>query len=96
MIDYDYNYPSKILCDYEYDYIKMCNQLQSITITIIIGPNPAFYKRWCSVKELGDSLTMVPCIVPGCSKRSGSDKVFFYRIPKIESGRGIKKQQLSK
>ena len=39
---------------------------------------------------------MVLCIVPGCSKRSGRDKVSFYRIPKIVSGRGIKKEQLSK
>ena len=54
------------------------------------------YKRWCSIKELGDSLTMVLCIVPGCSKRSGRDKVSFYRLPKIVSGRGIKKEQLSK
>ena len=39
---------------------------------------------------------MVLCIVPGCSKRSGRNKVSFYRIPKIVSCRGIKKEQLSK
>ena len=27
-------------CDYDYDYTKTCNRLQSITIIIIINPNP--------------------------------------------------------
>ena len=33
----------KNLCDYDYDYdySKMCNRLQSITIIIVIRPNPA-------------------------------------------------------
>ena len=26
--------------DYDYDYTKICNQLQSITVTIVISPNP--------------------------------------------------------
>ena len=32
----------KNLCDYDYDYdySKMCNRLQSITIIIVIRPNP--------------------------------------------------------
>ena len=36
----------KNLCDYDYDYdySKMCNRLQSITIIIVIRPNPALYR----------------------------------------------------
>ena len=55
-----------------------------------------FTSAGVSLKSWGIPLTMVLCIVPGCSKRSGRDKVSFYRIPKIVSGRGIKKEQLSK
>ena len=40
---------------------------------------------------------MVMCIVAGCSRRSGRDiDVSFYRIPKVITGKGFKKEQLSK
>ena len=40
---------------------------------------------------------MVLCIVVGCLNRSGRDKdVSFHRIPKIITGKGLKKEQLSK
>ena len=37
----------KNLCDYDYDYdySKMCNWLQSITIIIVIRPNPGTCMR---------------------------------------------------
>ena len=35
--DDSYDFPRH---DYDYDYTKICNQLQSITITIVISPNP--------------------------------------------------------
>ena len=39
---------------------------------------------------------MVLCIVPSCSKRSGRDKVSFFRIPKVVHSRGFKKEQISR
>ena len=39
---------------------------------------------------------MVLCIVPSCSKRSGRDKVSFFRIPKVVHSRGFKKEQVSR
>ena len=42
-------------------------------------------------------IVMVMCIVTGYSNRSGQDTdVSFYRIPKVITGKGFKKEQLSK
>ena len=42
--NYDCNYDYTLIetsdHDYDYDNRKICNQLQSITIVIVIGPNP--------------------------------------------------------
>ena len=40
---------------------------------------------------------MVLCLVVGCSKRSGRDKdVSFYRVPKIITNKGPRKEELSR
>ncbi len=46
--DYDYWLHSfeNINYDCDCDYLKNCNQLKSITITIVIGPNPALNLTW--------------------------------------------------
>ena len=40
---------------------------------------------------------MVLCLIVGCSKRSGRDKdVSFYRVPKIITNKGPRKEELSR
>ena len=54
-----------------------------------------------SLTKWGNSLflpiAMIMCIVTGCLNHSGRDTgVSFYRIPSIITGKGFKKEQLSK
>ena len=74
--------------------VPLCGLWFAIS-TVQVKVTRYFISAGVPLRRWGDSLTIVLCIVPGCSKCSGATKSF-YRIPKIVKGRGFKKEQLSK
>ena len=53
LIKHDYDHTFEILCDYDYDYdyTKMCNQLQSITISIGNQDKSAIWEKNCTATK---------------------------------------------
>ena len=53
--------------------------------------------HWCIGPPRWSSVSMVLCLIVGCSKRSGRDKdVSFYRVPQIITNKGPRKEELSR
>ena len=57
--DYDFILQKKFDYDYDYDYRKCCNQLQSITIVIVISPKSELTTYEIRTKLTSRSTTII-------------------------------------